>query len=148
MREERLPCRCCIAVVSVAMTGIGRLPTHSSASAMSDRADHLPGQLSGGQQQRAAIARALVGRPSLLLADEPTGNLDSESGERVMNLLGELHQGGSTLVMVTHNPRLCRTRLNDACGSATDTSRAIGARRTRHDRRPAARTCAMPSACI
>jgi len=85
---------------------------------MSDRADHLPGQLSGGQQQRAAIARALVGRPSLLLADEPTGNLDSESGERVMNLLGELHQGGSTLVMVTHNPDYAalaqrRLRLSD-----------------------------------
>ncbi|MEE4302958.1 MAG: ABC transporter ATP-binding protein [Wenzhouxiangella sp.] len=72
---------------------------------MTERAEHRPAQLSGGQQQRAAIARALVGRPSLLLADEPTGNLDTESGDRIMDLLEELHGSGATLVMVTHNPR-------------------------------------------
>jgi putative ABC transport system ATP-binding protein len=70
---------------------------------MSHREDHLPSQLSGGQQQRVAVARALVGRPKLLLADEPTGNLDSKNGDSVMHLMHELHQAGSTICMVTHN---------------------------------------------
>ena len=72
---------------------------------MAHRMRHYPAQLSGGQQQRVAVARALAGSPSILLADEPTGNLDSKNGEAVMKLLQELHQEGATFCMVTHDPR-------------------------------------------
>jgi putative ABC transport system ATP-binding protein len=85
---------------------------------MSHRARHYPQQLSGGQQQRVAVARAVAGDPAVLLADEPTGNLDSANAATVMNLLGELHRAGATICMVTHDPRYAslanrRVRLLD-----------------------------------
>ncbi len=75
---------------------------------LGDRLEHQPGQMSGGQQQRVAIARALVGRPRLLLADEPTGNLDSKTGDEIMNMLTDVNKRGQTVVLVTHDPRISK----------------------------------------
>ena len=101
---------------------------------MSHRMNHHPSQLSGGQQQRVAVARALAGRPAILLADEPTGNLDSRNGEAVMNLLRELHREGSTICMVTHDPRYAdfadrQVRLFDGRVMDEDTLIDLSARR-------------------
>jgi putative ABC transport system ATP-binding protein len=79
------------------------------------RRNHRPGELSGGEMQRAAIARALIHRPSLLLADEPTGNLDSATGESIISLFNELHAGGLTIIVVTHNARLAAAAQRQFC---------------------------------
>ena len=82
----------------------GRVAAAMDRVGISHRARHYPHQLSGGQQQRAAIARAIVGEPKLILADEPTGNLDTENGQQVMDILTSLNAAGATIIMVTHSP--------------------------------------------
>jgi putative ABC transport system ATP-binding protein len=97
---------------------------------LSDRAAHKPPELSGGQKQRVAIARALVGRPAMLLADEPTGNLDTKSGEGILELFGDLNAAGVTLIVVTHDPEVARrgdrvVDIRDGLVFADDKSRGV-----------------------
>ena len=98
---------------------------------LSDRAGHRPTELSGGQKQRVAIARALVSRPAMLLADEPTGNLDTKSGEGILDLFGELNASGVTLIVVTHDPEVARrgdriVDIRDGLVFADERSRGLG----------------------
>jgi putative ABC transport system ATP-binding protein len=96
---------------------------------LTDRAAFLPTQLSGGQRQRVAIARALVAGPQVVLADEPTGNLDSAASREVLRLFGQLHQAGQTLVIVTHDPRIAATAdrmISMRDGAFTDQTRLQG----------------------
>ena len=99
------------------------------AVGLQDRAGHLPSQLSGGQQQRVAVARAIVTQPAVLLADEPTGNLDSRSEADVLEILAHVHAGGATIVMVTHSREVaqCATRIVHMLDGVVDADEALGA---------------------
>ena len=106
---------------------------------MTQRAGHYPAQLSGGQQQRVAVARAVAGEPAILLADEPTGNLDSHNGEAVMHLLAELHQGGATICMVTHDARFAehaKRVIHVLDGRVVDLDTALAAHAATPETRP------------
>jgi putative ABC transport system ATP-binding protein len=100
-----------------------------AAVGLADRAEHLPSELSGGQQQRAALARAIVTRPAVVIADEPTGNLDSHSEDDVLSIFEELHAGGATIVMVTHSREVAErgTRIVHMLDGLLDRDEALGA---------------------
>jgi putative ABC transport system ATP-binding protein len=110
-----------------------------SSVGLVDRAEHLPNQLSGGQQQRVAVARAIVIRPDVVLADEPTGNLDSHSAQDVLDVLTDVHSGGATIVMVTHSREVAErgtriVHMLDGCIDAEEHLVARGSSADRHER--------------